>query len=685
MRILDLTALPHPAGNRIDLRWRLPVDAPFDHVRVVRRAGTHPTTPNPASAAEGVVVPEREGGGAATDTGLRGETVYYYSLYPYRLPLADDGAIAVSDPAEQLDRFNRTSAMATSPLGLADEMYGLLPALYHRYDTRGALRRFLDLPGGQLDQIYSYARALLDSLNLDRVDGRLLPLLAQWIGWQTDYGLDVAAQRNEIRHAPYLYQAVGLVPAVQATVQRIGGQHSRIKEFVHNVAATNRPPRFNLWQRVRQDNDWGEAALVSLDAAFGGRPVVVTPSQGPTRLFYEREEADRCQIWTKALDERGAWGPSAPVSTSPLTQKEPSAAPLGDDLVLFWSAYDRVSGRWLIESSRLHGGAWSAPSPFVPPGGTPDDQRRKPAVVSDGTGIWLFWLERGADGGWQARYNRYNGTTWQASPSPSLPSGAAGDPPMLDDLIAVFHPTDPAQRLWLSWAGLTPTTSEQAAGLPRQTRWTLAYRVKAGLDPSADDWSQTRTLPKPEPAPGPPHDREPYPVVRADGSLDVFWSSDRGGQLAIWQATLDRATHAWGEPTQVATSAEATRAPLVFSQANATRLVFRSSESVRYIGGLYGAVQTVDSRYAGSSTLQTRDTRALARRGTFDDTGTYLYDTGRGGVRTDDDWYARDTIGVYLAGATDEAQQSRLRLVLRELMPLTDRAVFIKDAEAPHA
>ena len=54
------------------------------------------------------------------------------------------------------------------------------------WDTqRGQLRRFLDLPGGQLDQLYSFAKALLDLYNLDKADGRLLPLLAYWIGWQT--------------------------------------------------------------------------------------------------------------------------------------------------------------------------------------------------------------------------------------------------------------------------------------------------------------------------------------------------------------------------------------------------------------------------------------------------------------------------------------------------------------------
>ena len=93
----------------------------------------------------------------------------------------------------------------------------------------------------------------------------------------------------------------------------------------------------------------------------------------------------------------------------------------------------------------------------------------------------------------------------------------------------------------------------------------------------------------------------------------------------------------------------------------------------------YGATETVDFRYSGSITVDTRHTAKLALRGRFDDFGTYIYDAGRGGVRTNDDWYARDTVGVYIA-AMDAKDISRLNEVLEEFMPVTDRAVFIKDS-----
>ena len=67
--------------------------------------------------------------------------------------------------------------------------------------TERTLRRFLDLPGSQLDLLYSFARAMRDLHDLEKVDSRLLFLLAQWIGWQIDNRIETDAQRNDIRNA----------------------------------------------------------------------------------------------------------------------------------------------------------------------------------------------------------------------------------------------------------------------------------------------------------------------------------------------------------------------------------------------------------------------------------------------------------------------------------------------------
>ena len=73
-------------------------------------------------------------------------------------------------------------------------------------------------------------------------------------------------------------------------------------------------------------------------------------------------------------------------------------------------------------------------------------------------------------------------------------------------------------------------------------------------------------------------------------------------------------------------------------------------------------------------------------RNKFQDIERYTYDTGAGAVRTNDDWIARDTIGVYLDNDTlgedvIEDGIARLRPVLQEFMPVTDRAVFISSRQ----
>jgi phage tail-like protein len=693
VRLRNIVAVPHAAGNRIDVRWELPPAPAFPLVRVVRREGTHPTTPNPASAAEGVVVPEIAGQNLVVDAGLQGRTVYYYGLFPYASAGAG-GTIVVSDPAGQIDSFNRGAAMATSPMGNAEQMYALLPLIYHRYDTvlartpppamsaedreLGALRRFLDLPGAQLDQLRSFAAAMLDFLDLNRVDGRLLPLLAQWIGWNTDYSLEIEAQRNEIRHAPQIYRSVGLIPVVEATVKRISGQDSRTKEFVHNVATTNRPERLNLWWRRRVGTTWSPPELLSVDASFDGRPAAARDDVGRLWLFYHQAEiggaeGGRCRVWLKSFDTATGWTASEPLSEGPLVAKDPTTALQGSRLLAFWGVYDRVTDRWRIESRTRSGGVWSVVETFLPPEGDPTVSRRKPAAVADNTGgLWLFWLERQGNR-WVLKYNRHNSTTWQVNPSPTFPLDGGADPRVLDDVFALFHATDATQRLWVFWG------RQDAAAVPGQTRWTVAYRVKAGLNPTVTaDWSTIRTLAKA--AGNDDHDRAPSGLVLANRNVELFWSSHRGGSWSVWRNVLNRATHAWGTAENLGTTPYTLTGPLATPDGADTLLIYRSSESLRYTSALYAATETVDFRYAGSTTLDTRNAGRLAQRGRFDDAQSYVYDAGRAGRRTNDDWYARDTVGVFLSAGPDDQEISRLNRVLREFMPLTDRAVFIKES-----
>jgi Phage tail protein (Tail_P2_I) len=694
MRLLDLAAVPHPSGNRIDLTWVHPTPIEFPGVRVVRRERTHPLSPTPASAQQGVVIAETnptspghnriqvraDGSYTASDTGLRGETVYYYALFPY----------AGNPPAYDIDRRNRAEAMATAPYNSAGQMAELLPALYHRYDTaiinaatvapadreKGQLRRFLDLPGSELDLLYSFAMAVRDLHDVEKVDSRLLLLLAQWIGWQTDHRLEIDVQRNDIRNAPHLYQSIGLIPTVEATVKRLVGWESRTKEFVHNVFRSNQPERFNLW--AREQNSAGvwsiPSAPLSLDFAYEGRPTAVRDPGGVLWLFYHTLRKGHWDIWYKNFREGRGWTPSEPLTNRRLIDKYPTPVLHGAALRVFWSAYDESGGLWQINFRTRTSGQWSpvAPLSALAPFASDAVSRRTPWAVTDNAGmLWLFWLELVGQQ-WQLRYNRYDGTNWALATPATFPADAGADPRVEAAPFVVFHPTDAAQRLWVFWARTEPI------GSSGQRRWRIVYRVKASLNPSAADWSAVRALP---PGPAESQDREPAVLVKANGDVELFWSSTRKGSWSIWRATVNRTTHAWGTAEILINSPHTQCDPLPIAIATGTMLVYHANESVKYTSAVYAATETVDHRYAGSTTVDVGNTAKRGLWGTFDDFQTFTSDCGQNGERANADQYARETVGLYLTPDTTDPtviqrNQNLLRNALREFLPAPVRTVF---------
>ena len=694
MRFSNLVAVPHPSGNRIDLSWVHPAPTRFPGVRVVRREHTHPLSPTPTSSQQGVVVADTnptspaqsqvqlraDGSYTATDTGLKSETVYYYALFPY----------AGNPPNYDIDRHNRAAAMAAAPYNFAGQMADLLPALYHRYDTvvttaatvspadrqKGQLRRFLDLPGSQLDLIHSFAWATRDLHDLEKVDSRLLLLLAQWIGWQIDNRLETDAQRNDIRSAPHLYKSIGLIPTVEATVKRLVGWESRTKEFVHNVFRSNQPERFNLW--VREQNTAGvwstPTAPLSLDFAYEGRPTAVRDQNGALWLFYHTLRKGHWDIWYKNFREGRGWTPSEPLTNRKLIDKYPTAVLDGATLRVFWSAYNEADRLWQINFRNRTNSQWSAIAPFSALGSfaTADTQRRQPWAVVDNAGmLWLFWLELVGQQ-WQLRYNRYDGTNWTLAVPATFPVDAGADPRVEGPPFVVFHSTDAAQRLWVFWA------RTERIGTSGQRRWRIVYRVKASLNPSAADWSAIRALP---PGPAESQDREPAALVKTNGDVELFWSSTRNGSWSIWRATVNRTNHTWGTAEMLINSPYTQCDPLPIPIATGTMLVCHANESVKYTSAVYAATETVDHRYAGSTTIDVGNTAKRALWGTFDDFQTFTSDCGQNGKRTNADPYARETVGLYLKPDTsDQAviqrNQNLLRNALWEFLPAPVRTVF---------
>ncbi|MCP4655472.1 MAG: hypothetical protein GY856_08650, partial [bacterium] len=278
--------------------------------------------------------------------------------------------------------------------------------------------------------------------DLDRVDGRLLPLLAQWIGWQSDYRRDFDAQRREIRRAPYVYRTVGIIPSVEATVKRILGWESRTKELGHNVFLSNRPERLNLWLAERTAaGTWSQPEKpLSLNYAYEGRPAAVADG-GKLWLFFHtlrqraRENRPGAQagvrhqgcwdLWYKTCDPQKGWSESRPLTDSPAVDKHPSAAlqksppapegaQQGDTLWVFWDTWSESDRAWRLGYRTCRQGSWSPRQGLWHDDGV---ERRSPQAVADGEGkLWLFWQER-VDGRWQVRYNRHDGTGWERTPA----------------------------------------------------------------------------------------------------------------------------------------------------------------------------------------------------------------------------------------------------------------------------
>lgn len=699
MLLKEITAVPHPDGYRVDLSWINPDPVAFPGVRLRRRLDTHPVDHEDgvlvADLVDGVSDPrvflDDQGRTVyqISDTGLKGETVYYYSLYPFN-----------SGNDHQIDRRNRVSAMATAVHGIPDQMAGLLPAIYRRYDAagpivndKGFLQRFLQVVGGELDLLQSFNRALLHAHNPNRVDGNLLPLLAQWIGWNTDFQLEIESQRNEIVNAPTIYKRVEIIPVVGATVKRISGWESRSKEFVYNVARSNQPERLNLWTRRMADDGsvTAEDALLSLNFAYEGRPAMAQDAEGVRWLFYQTLRGKQWQIWCKSapatmqLPEMEPSHPVAQVKTG-RHAKYPAAALQDNTLWVVWSEYDESAGRWQLFFRTRHTGTWSSRSAVFP--NQPSRNRKMPAVVvDDNNGLWLFWLEQ-LNNRWQLCYNRYDvgdlvsgqpdPANWQLATSASFPLDGTNLPRVDGDFFVQFHPGEPNRPLWVFWARKDVVTTD-----PTQTRWTTVARVKNSIDPTLDDWGAITPLTKTDEE---AHDKEPSTLIDSAGNITMFFSSNRLGAWSIWQARLrmDTVDPTWDNEQQVTTSLYAERNPLAVTDGSDTVLFYRCNASRVYNSEVYRATETVDFRYAGATTVHTRDVDKIGLKEAFDDFQTYTFDTGG----QDSDWYRRDTLGVYVTPNSEEEMgeivrsTERLKNVLPEFIPATDRAVLIREADS---
>jgi phage tail-like protein len=193
-------------------------------------------------------------------------TTYYYALGSPSLP-------PDLDPARY-----RASAAPGEVHALNRKLYELIPEVYRRHDVTarpttgesglipeasgraGQLRRFVDLFGLSLDAMRSSAEGLLRLHDAAEVDYRFLPFIAQWIGWDLGFDLEISQQRNELASAPRLYDVVGTIPGLRAIVNHYTGWNTRVAEFAQSITRSNQGPELGLFESVQVGSGWESAS-----------------------------------------------------------------------------------------------------------------------------------------------------------------------------------------------------------------------------------------------------------------------------------------------------------------------------------------------------------------------------------------------------------------------------------------
>lgn len=164
--------------------------------------------------------------GELCDIGLEEETDYYYSFLPRDASLF---------------RKVQTHRRAFSPYSMESRIYSLLPSHYITQDRKNQLERFLEVVGYGLNEIRGLAEELRDIQDLDHCRIEMLPLLAQWLGWEFPTH-DASHLRQDLKEALTLYRRKGTKRGLRELIQKLTGKKCRrIVEYRHQMFFTNEP------------------------------------------------------------------------------------------------------------------------------------------------------------------------------------------------------------------------------------------------------------------------------------------------------------------------------------------------------------------------------------------------------------------------------------------------------------
>lgn len=330
----------------------------------------------------------------------------------------------------------------------------------------------------------------------------------------------------------------------------------------------------------------------------------------------------------------------------------------------------REEGKLNVHNPALAGPKLGFGIPLPPPPSPAPES--EPAVLKDSDGgIWLFWSSR-RNGTWNIWYNRFDGKAkaWDTPRALTTGSNADCEP-------AVLFVPSPGGRIWVFWS------RKKNDGL-----WNIFYRTTANLTLSSAfsdaDSKEIELLEVPAPIPAAPStydNREPNAIVQKAGAdaVELYFSSNRANGWHTWSKVITTTNQ--GTDLQINSGHVTHRAPAVLKLTDKLKkLYFRSNESQVYTSALYPAAQTIDARYSGSTTVDTRNPSKISLRRNIQDIQAYTYDT----LKANDNWYARDTVGIYLLPDTvDQSlilhRRDQMESVLRSFLPIQVRTVFIVD------
>lgn len=129
------------------------------------------------------------------------------------------------------------------------DLFDLLPTVHKQKDTllppartvanndlqKGQLQRFLDVFSAHADMLSDEVAAIAHIHNPRKNDARILPHLAQMLGWKLFTYTNEEDQRSEILFSSQVYRSLGSSQTLADIINRLTGWETRVREYAADV------------------------------------------------------------------------------------------------------------------------------------------------------------------------------------------------------------------------------------------------------------------------------------------------------------------------------------------------------------------------------------------------------------------------------------------------------------------